>query len=255
MGLHDPISGINMGQTAELLAREYEISRKDQDFYSFLSHGKASMSRDNFSKEIAPVYASKDDCVNSPSGKVVSQDNGIREDSTVEKLNNLRPIFDKREGTVTAGNSSQVTDGAVALLLMTESALNKTGHTPIAKIVRYAHAGCDPKRMGLGPVPAIKKLLHLASLKDIDLIEINEAFAAQTLACKKVLEKDFGEIPDEKLNVNGGAIALGHPVGASGARIILTLAKELNRRGLKRGIASLCVGGGQGSAIELETCA
>lgn len=254
MGLQDTLCGINMGETAEILAREYEISRKEQDRYAFLSHGKAVVARKRLAKEIVPVYTSNGDCINSPNGTFVVEDNGIREDSTVEKLNSLRPIFDKREGTVTAGNSSQVTDGAAALLLMTESGLNKTGKTPIAKIVRYAHTGCDPKRMGLGPVPAIKKLLSLESFSNIDLIEINEAFAAQVLACKKVMERDFGEIPDEKLNVNGGAIALGHPVGASGARMILTLAKELKRRGLKRGLASLCVGGGQGSAIEIEAC-
>lgn len=253
MGLHDPLSGINMGQTAEILAREYEISRKEQDIFSFLSHGKASMATSLVeADEISPIYISNDDCINSPSGKVVTKDNGIREDTTTEKLNSLRTIFDKREGTVTAGNSSQVTDGAVALLLMTEEGLNKTGKKPIAKINNYTHVGCDPKRMGLGPVFAIKKLG--INLKDMDLIEINEAFAAQTLACKKVIENDIGEIPDEKFNVNGGAIALGHPVGASGARIILTLAKELKRRGLKKGLASLCVGGGQGSAIEIETC-
>jgi acetyl-CoA acetyltransferase family protein len=252
MGLDDPLSGINMGETAELLARELGISRKAQDIYSFLSHGKAMLARNKMAEEISPLYASNDNCINSPSGIVVKEDNGIRKDSTIEKLNRLRPIFDAREGTVTAGNSSQVTDGAVALLLMTEEALNKTGYSPIAKITNYAYSGCDPKRMGLGPVSAINKLR--VDIKNIDLIEINEAFAAQVLACKKLIEETTGEIPDEKLNINGGAIALGHPVGASGARIVLTLSKELKRQGLKRGLASLCVGGGQGAAIELEAC-
>ena len=135
---------------------------------------------------------------------------------------------------------------------MTEEGLNKTGCTPLAKIKKYAHVGCDPKRMGLGPFFALKKMG--TNLKDLDLLEINEAFAAQAIACKKLIDENIGQIPDDKLNVNGGAIALGHPVGASGARVVLTLAKELKRRGAKKGVATLCVGGGQGSAIELESC-
>jgi acetyl-CoA C-acetyltransferase/acetyl-CoA acyltransferase len=252
MGLNDPISGINMGETAELLAREFEITREMQDAFSFLSHEKASTNRAKILEEISPVYTCNDDCIKSPDGSFVGEDNGIREDSTISKLNRLRPIFQKRDGTVTAGNSSQVTDGAVSILVMTEEGLNKTGSTPLAKIKRYAHVGCDPKRMGLGPFFALKKMG--TDLKDLDLLEINEAFAAQALACKKLIDENIGQIPDDKLNVNGGAIALGHPVGASGARVVLTLAKELKRRGAKKGVATLCVGGGQGSAIELESC-
>lgn len=252
MGLSDPISGINMGQTAEILARELEITRGEQDAFAFLSHEKASANKSKISEEICPVYTSNEDCIRSPNGRFVDSDNGVRLDTTISKLNGLKPIFEKRGGTVTAGNSSQVTDGSVALILMTEKALNKTGCSPIAKIKNYTHVGCSPKRMGLGPFFALKKMG--ANLKDVDLIEINEAFAVQTLACKKLIDENISEIPEDKINVNGGAIALGHPVGASGARIVLTLAKELQRRGAKRGIATLCVGGGQGSAIEIETC-
>jgi acetyl-CoA acetyltransferase family protein len=253
MGLDDPLSGINMGQTAELLAREFDISRKEQDFYSFLSHEKAILSENKIAEEICPVYVTNNDCINSPNGEYVDIDNGVRRDSSTEKLSRLSPIFDKREGSVTAGNSSQITDGAAALLLMTEDGLNKTGCEPLARIVDYAHSGCSPSRMGLGPIFAIEKL-KIRNIKHIDLIEINEAFAAQVLASQKMAKDIIGEIPDHKLNVNGGAIALGHPVGASGARLILTLAKELKRRDLKNGIAALCVGGGQGSAIQLEAC-
>jgi acetyl-CoA acetyltransferase family protein len=252
IGLDDPLSGLNMGQTAELLSRELEISRRDQDVFALLSHEKAVLSEGKIAEEIAPFYTSNADCISSPNGKYVNKDNGPRKDSSVSKLERLRPIFDKREGSVTAGNSSQVTDGAVSLLLMTERGLNKTGCTPIAKIIDYAHVGCDPARMGLGPVAAINKLQ--INMKSMDLIEINEAFAAQVLAVQKMAKDTVGEIPDEKLNVNGGSIALGHPVGASGARLILTLAKELKRRDLNRGLAALCVGGGQGSAIHIEVC-
>ena len=252
MGLEDPLSGLNMGETAELLAREFSITRKEQDIFSLLSHEKAILSKSKVAEEISPLYLTNNDCISSSNGEYVNRDNGPREGSSVVKLGRLKPIFDKLEGSVTAGNSSQVTDGAAALLLMTEEGLKKTGCSPIAKIVDYAHVGCEPSKMGLGPVFAIKKLG--INIKDIDLIEINEAFASQVLAVKKMAKETIGEIPDEKLNVNGGAIALGHPVGASGARLILTLARELKRRNLNRGIASLCVGGGQGSAIHIEAC-
>ena len=189
---------------------------------------------------------------------MVTTDNGPRE-STMSALERLRPLFDRNEGTVTAGNSSQITDGACALLLMTEEGLKDTGCTPIGRIMDYSYTGCDPQRMGLGPVKAVEKLgqpsdgfAHRGSrftLENMDLVEINEAFAAQVLACQKYLN-----IPEDKLNVNGGAIALGHPVGASGARLVLTLLKELNRQKLKNGLATLCIGGGQGGAIWLEAC-
>jgi len=252
MGLEDPLSGLNMGETAELLAREFSISRKDQDLFAFLSHTKAVLAEPKLAKEIAPVYTSSNDCIGSPDGKYAEKDNGPREDCTTQKLSTLSTIFDKREGTITAGNASQITDGAVAILLMTEEGLEKTGCSPIAKIVDYAYSGCNPDRMGLGPYFAIDKLG--INIKNMDLVEINEAFAAQVLACQKLIKQKHAEIPDEKLNVNGGSIALGHPVGATGARLVLTLAKELKRRDLTRGVASLCVGGGQGSAIHIEVC-
>lgn len=254
MGLEDPLSGINMGQTAELLARELEIPRIEQDNFAALSHVRAlnAKERGDFNAEITPFYSTNNDCIRTHSGAVVLEDNGPRIDASITKLSSLKPVFDKREGMVTAGNASQITDGAVALLVMTEEGLNKTGLNPMAKIVDYSHVGCDPARMGLGPVAAINKLQ--INIKSMDLIEINEAFAAQVLACKKLLEKTHCELPYEKLNTNGGSIALGHPVGASGARLVLTLAKQLQQKELTHGVAALCVGGGQGSAIHLEAC-
>lgn len=251
LGLSDVLCDMNMGQTAELIAREMNISRREQDEYAAQSHIKAKDNEHLIQEEISPVYLRNDDCINSFSGKCVTKDNGPRDDSTVQRLGRLRTVFD-RQGTVTAGNSSQITDGAGALLLMTETGIDKTGCTPIGKIVDYAYAGCDPSRMGLGPVKAIEKLGEQSTrfkIENMDLVEINEAFAAQVLACQKQLK-----IPEEKLNVNGGAIALGHPVGASGTRLVLTLLKELKRRNLKSGLASLCVGGGQGGAIWMEVC-
>jgi acetyl-CoA acetyltransferase family protein len=246
LGLSDIMCNMNMGQTAELLAREFNISREDQDIFAENSHQKALFAENLLKEEISPMYTRNDDCIKSFKGTVVDQDNGPREDSIVSKLSRLRPVFD-RKGTVTAGNSSQITDGAAALLLMTRKGLKKTGCKPMCRITSYAYAGCEPKRMGLGPVHAIKKIGR--DPEEADLIEINEAFAAQTIAVQKSLN-----IPNEKLNVNGGAIALGHPVGASGTRLILTLVKELQRQELKTGLASLCIGGGQGGAIWLERC-
>jgi acetyl-CoA C-acetyltransferase/acetyl-CoA acyltransferase len=237
---------MGMGQTAELVAREHNISRKRQDDYAELSHNKALATTDCRELEIAPYHLTNDDCLRSPSGKVVTRDNGPRNDSDARKLSRLRTIFD-REGTVTAGNASQVTDGGVALLLMTKPGLKRTGATPIAKIVDYEYAGCDPKRMGLGPIHAIKKLGRKASIDNMDLIEINEAFAAQVLVCIDELD-----IPIAKLNSLGGAISLGHPLAATGARLVLSLAKSLQRRNLTNGLASLCVGGGQGGAIWVQ---
>ena len=248
LGLIDSLCDMGMGQTAELIAREHGISRKRQDDYAELSHNKALATTDLREKEIAPYHLTNDDCLRSPSGKVVTRDNGPRNDSDARRLSKLRTIFD-REGTVTAGNASQVTDGGVALLLMTEEGLRNTGATPLARIVDYAYAGCDPKRMGLGPIPAISKLIHPGRklLDNMDLIEVNEAFAAQVLACIDELH-----IPIAKLNSLGGAIALGHPLAATGARLVLTLAKSLPRRQLNNGLASLCVGGGQGGAIWIQ---
>ena len=244
LGLSDTLCDMNMGQTAELLAREYSISRSDQDRWANESHQKAITNQNLIEEEIIPVYIRNDDCIKSYSGYIVTDDNGPRVDSTVVKLQNLRTVFD-RAGSVTAGNSSQLTDGACGLILMSEEGLKKTGCEPIAEIIEYQYTGCDPSRMGLGPVHAINKCEN--SIEDADLIEINEAFAAQTLAVIKELNLDIN-----KINVKGGAIALGHPVGASGARIILTLAKELKRRDLQKGCATLCVGGGQGGAVWIK---
>ena len=240
LGLFDSSCDMNMGQTAELLAREYNIPRKRQDEFAENSHLKALAAKacGRFDDEIAPFHLTNDDCIRSFAGKTVTEDNGIRNDAYVDKLAKLRTVFD-RQGTVTAGNSSQVTDGGAALLLMTDKGLSKTGCKPIARIIDYAYTGCDPRRMGLGPVAAIKKLRqHTGApgrfrLKNMDLIEVNEAFAAQTLACQHDLS-----IPSDKLNVNGGAIALGHPLAASGARLVLSLAKELNHRDSEDGVAT-----------------
>jgi acetyl-CoA C-acetyltransferase/acetyl-CoA acyltransferase len=255
LGMVDSLCDMNMGQTAELLARDFGITRRDQDEFAESSHLKALAARacGRFDSELAPFYLTNDDCIRSSSGKVVTEDNGPRNDSFVDKLGKLRPVFD-REGTVTAGNSSQVTDGGVAMLIMTEAGLRKTGCTPLARIVDYAYVGCEPKRMGLGPVNAISKVCHTSGLNvsDADLIEVNEAFAAQVIAVLKQAKKLIYEIPREILNVNGGAIALGHPLAASGARLALTMAKELVYRDAKRGLVSLCVGGGQGGALWIE---
>jgi acetyl-CoA acetyltransferase family protein len=239
LGLTDPVSGLNMGETAELLARENGIPRGAQDAFALESHQRANAAADRLREEITPVFAG---------AKPSLSDNGPRADTSLEALAALRPMFDKY-GSVTAGNSSQITDGAVALLVMTEARAAGLGLRPLGKLVSYAYTGCDPARMGLGPVSAIEKASQLAGLKldDADVVEVNEAFAAQVLA---VLQRV--PVPPEKLNVNGGAIALGHPVGATGARLVLTSLLELRRRGAKRALVSACVGGGQGAALWLE---
>ena len=239
MGLTDPVSGLNMGETAELLAREGPITREQQDAFALQSHERALAAEARLAAEICPVFLN---------GHAIIKDNGPRSDQSMAVLGGLRPIFEKY-GSVTAGNSSQITDGAAALLVMTEARAAELGCKPIGALTGYAYTGCDPARMGLGPVSAIAKANQLAGLKmeDADLVEINEAFAAQVLA---VLART--PVPADKLNVNGGSIALGHPVGATGARLILTSLKELARRQKKRALVSLCVGGGQGGAIWLE---
>ena len=258
-GLTDLVCGLNMGQTAEVLAREFRISRERQDAYALQSHQRAVAARERLREEIVPVFPP-------PACEPLRDDVGPREGQTPEALAKLKPYFDRRTGTVTVGNSCQVTDGAVALLVGDDDAAATWTSAPLGRLSAFAFAGLSPARMGLGPVFAIAKALARANLTlaDMELIEINEAFAAQVLACiaaaaspafaRAELGRDraLGEIPEERLNVNGGAIALGHPVGSSGARLLLTLLHELRRRNLKRGLAALCVGGGQGAAFVLE---
>lgn len=257
LGLTDPVSGMGMGETAELLAREFHISREQQDAFASASQLKAAAGREFLNEEISPVHLR---------GKVIGADDGIREDSSPEKLAKLRPVFNRTTGTVTAGNSSQITDGAVMLLVASDDKAAELGIEPLGRLTGYAYTGCDPKRMGLGPVSAIAAANRLTGLglDDADTIEINEAFAAQVLACCKALsdpayariaglESSIGEIPEEKLNPHGGAIALGHPVGATGARLVYTALHQLKKSGGKRALTSLCIGGGQGAALWLET--
>jgi acetyl-CoA C-acetyltransferase/acetyl-CoA acyltransferase len=253
LGLTDPFTGLIMGDTAEILSREFHITREAQDRFAALSHAKALAHRDQLNSEISPFFSN---------GNAITEDNGIRTDSTLEKLGTLRPIFDRTTGTVTAGNSSQITDGACALLVGTEAAANRLGLDPLGLLTAYAYSGCDPARMGLGPVHAIARAKQLSGLTpdDADIIEINEAFAAQVLAVLASLKNPAThhldlpayDIPAEKLNRLGGAIALGHPVGATGARLILTALSQLHETGGKRALATLCIGGGQGAALYLE---
>jgi len=257
LGLTDPVCGMNMGETAELLAREFAITREEQDAFALESHRKACAARDKLAEEICPVYFSQ---------HPVENDNGPRQNQTMEALAKLKPVFDRQTGTVTAGNASQITDGAVALLVMSESRASELGVKPLGYLVGYSYAGCDPARMGLGPVFAIDKAERKTGFKmaDADIVEINEAFAAQVLSVLRAMESEkftrkvlrreqpMEKFPREKLNPNGGAVALGHPVGATGARLVLTSLKELKRRKAKRALVSVCVGGGQGAAVWLE---
>ena len=243
LGLTDPVSTLNMGETAEVLAREFKIPRERQDEFALRSHRRAIAARPLLTEEICPVYLPK-------GGHPVIEDHGPREHESLSILAGLKPVFDRRHGSVTAGNSSQITDGAVAMLVMAESRAAELNIKPLGRLIAWAYTGCDPVRMGLGPVSAIRKLGAATGKtpREVDLIEINEAFAAQVLAVLQSL----GDVPEERLNVNGGAIALGHPVGATGARLTLTALKELARRGGRYAIVSACVGGGQGSALLLE---
>ncbi len=256
LGLTDPVSNLNMGQTAEVLAREFGITRDMQDAFAMRSHLRATQANHLLNQEIAPILGKT----------VIATDNGIRADSSLEKLAKLKPLFDTTVGSVTAGNSSQITDGAVALLVATEEAAAAHNWKPLGRLVSYAATGCDPSRMGLGPVRAIDAALHRSGWKlgDADVIEINEAFAAQVLAVMKCLadpasarraglEGPLGEIDPAKINACGGAIALGHPVGASGARLVLTALNQLQATDTKCAVVSLCVGGGQGMAACLES--
>ncbi len=260
LGLTDPVCGLNMGQTAEILAKEFGISRKEQDEFSLSSHKKAIANKSKLKEEIVPVIVPPDYKV------VVENDNGPRENQTMDALCSLRPYFDRYTGTVTVGNSCQVTDGACALLVMDEDKARQMGYEPLGYLRAYNYIGLAPSKMGLGPAYSIHLVLKKAGLKlkDMDLIDINEAFAAQVLSCVKALaskkfaeenfseSEAFGQIDMDRLNVNGGAIALGHPVGTSGSRLVLTLLKEMKRKNARFGLASLCVGGGQGGAVILE---
>ena len=257
-GLTDPISGKIMVITAENLANYFKISRAAQDEYALNSHKKAQKAIEAgvFKDEIHPIMTKNASMID---------DDGVRFNQTMESLSKLNPIFIKDGGTVTAGNSSQVSDGACSLIVCTESKAKELNLEPIGFISDYSYAGLDAHRMGLGPIYATKKLFDKTgiTLKDIDLIEMNEAFAAQIIAnleafksegfCQKTFNSSaLGEINESILNVNGGAIALGHPVGMSGARIVLTALKELKRRNKNKALASLCIGGGQGAAFLLE---
>jgi acetyl-CoA C-acetyltransferase len=241
-GLWDAFNGYHMGTTAENVAKQWQITRDEQDRFAVASQNKAEAARKagRFKDEIVPVT------VKGRKGDVVvADDEYIKEGVTLESIAKLRPAFDK-EGTVTAANASGINDGAAAIVLMTAAEAKKRGVTPLARIVSWAHAGVDPSIMGTGPIPASKKALEKAGWthKDLDLVEANEAFAAQACAVNKGLGWDV-----EKVNVNGGAIAIGHPIGASGARVLTTLLYEMKRRDAKKGLATLCIGGGMGIAM------
>lgn len=260
-GLTDPFCGMNMGQTAEVLSREFGITREEQDEFAVRSHNRAIAARDEgkWADEILPL------AIGSKLNKLLSQDVGPREGSSVEKLAKLKPYFDRKSGTVTVGNACPITDGGSALLLVSEEALKKYDLEPLARIVDYHFHGLEPERMGMGPLCAMDGVFKRTNmnLEQMDLVEINEAFAAQVIAVQKAMvdekaaarfgvDRAWGEIPDEKFNVNGGAIAIGHPVGSTGSRLVVTLTHELARRKAKYGIASLCIGGGQGGAVIVE---
>ncbi|MBK22609.1 MAG: acetyl-CoA C-acyltransferase [Halobacteriovorax sp.] len=260
-GLTDPFCGLNMGLTAELLARELGITREEQDEFANRSHHLAvsATKEGKFKDEIVPIMTG------AKLDKLLSTDVGPRENSTIEGLAKMRPYFEKKSGTVTVGNACPITDGGSALLLVSEDALKKYNLTPMAKIVDYHFAGLEPERMGMGPLRAIDGVFKRANLgmDDMDLVEINEAFAAQIIAVRKgFTDKNWaakfdvdtlwGDVPDDKFNVNGGGIALGHPVGSTGSRLLVTLAHELKKRNGKYGVASLCIGGGQGGACIIE---
>jgi acetyl-CoA C-acetyltransferase len=244
-GLIDAFRGYHMGTTAENVATKWQISRSEQDTFAAGSQNKAEAAQKagRFKDEIVPVT------VKTRKGDVVvDQDEYIRVGTTVDALAKLKPAFSK-DGTVTAGNASGINDGAAAVVLMSAEEANKRGLTPMARIVSWATAGVDPSVMGTGPIPASRKALEKAgwAVKDLDLIEANEAFAAQALAVNKEMGWDSSIV-----NVNGGAIAIGHPIGASGARVLSTLLHEMKRRGAKRGLATLCIGGGMGVAMTIE---
>ncbi len=244
-GFFCPLAQMVMGQTAEILAGEYAISRAEQDEYALASQARASraIAAGRFNDEIAPVVIET-----SKGATTITRDEHPFSDATLEKLAALPPVFSKT-GTITAGNSSGITDGAAAVVVASEHFVKQNNLKPLARIAAVTSAGVDPRAMGMGPVPALQKLedKHNLRLHDFGLIELNEAFAAQVLACDRVL--NFNR---DRLNVNGGAIALGHPIGCTGARIAVTLIHEMRKRNTKRGVATLCVSGGMGMALALE---
>ncbi len=244
-GLWDAFHGYHMGNTAENVARAYQITREQQDQFAVASQNKASAAQKSgrFKDEIAPVTVK-----GRKGDTIVSDDEYIRHDANLESMTKLRPAFAK-DGTVTAGNASGINDGAAAVVLMSAKEAERRGLTPIARIVAFATAGVDPAVMGTGPIPSTRKALGRAGWKadDLDLVEANEAFAAQACAVNKDLGWDTA-----KVNVNGGAIALGHPIGASGARVLVTLLHEMQKRDAKKGLATLCIGGGMGVAMCVE---
>lgn len=264
LGLTDHVVGLSMGQTAENLAYDFGIDRTTMDQFAVESHLKLLQGKENGRlQEIVPLVDGK--------GNIYPEDDGIRPESSVEKLAKLRPVFDKSTGNVTAGNSAQVTDGAATMLLASEEAVKKHNLPIMGKVLDFQWSGVDPTRMGLGPVYAMAELLKRNGLStnQIDRFEINEAFAAQVIACVRAwnssefMDKEFGagtaeklgELPFDKINRDGGAISIGHPVGASGARLPLHLLHSLQQTGGKLGVASLCIGGGQGGAILIESIA
>jgi acetyl-CoA C-acetyltransferase len=244
-GFLDPLCGLIMGETAENLAVRYQIPREEQDEFALRSQQKAESAWQRRAKEIEPIK------VAGPKGQatVIERDEHPRPETTIDGLAKLKPVFDQQTGTITAGNSSGITDGAAALVLMSESRARAEGRDPIARIVAYASAGVDPAYMGIGVVPATRNVLDKTglTLQDFEVIELNEAFAAQVLACDRELKLDH-----DKLNPNGGAIALGHPIGMTGARIVLTTAYEMREKGYSLGLATLCISGGMGMAMVLE---
>lgn len=261
-GLTDPFVGINMMQTAEILAKEWGLSRKEQDEFALRSHLLAAkaMKDGRFQAEITPVFLAPH------FSETVSEDIGPRESQTMEALGKLKPLVDKQTGSITAGNACPITDGAAMVLLMSREKAESCGYKPLAKIHSYGFAGLEPERMGLGPAYSTPLALKRGglTLKDIGIVELNEAFAAQVLSCVKALGSDkfaqeklglsskVGDIDMNIINVNGGAIALGHPVGATGTRLALTLAHEMKRKKVQYGLATLCIGGGQGGSLILE---
>ena len=262
-GLTDPMVGLLMGQTAENLAYRFGITRQQMDAFSVRSHQRVVKAQDE--GPLAPG-GGEVEALYDPKGNAYGLDDGVRRDSSMENLAKLKPFFDRKYGNVTPGNSSQITDGAAWLVLASDEALKKFGLSPIGRIVDSQWAGLDPAQMGLGPVHAATPILqrHGLKLNDLDYWEINEAFAAQVLGCLAAwrdekycreqlgLDGALGSLDENKLNIDGGAVALGHPVGASGARIVLHLLKVLKRKNAKRGIASICIGGGLGGAMLLE---